>query len=217
MQEGRVRKEWGSACALGGPNIKSLFSRLLLYSCNLPLRPVHVQIRCRHPADASPRPCSIAIATTVLKPAPNLGIWLDYHLQRCTVIILYLDALYLVGGYTPEKTRSILWHAAASSVSVAGIQISAHANPSAPPSLPHCPQGRQVRVRGRESRCHRRRQHGPAPRQAQLGCRSKGAQRRAGRRPRRRLPRRAVHRVQSRCPRHRRQHRAARVAGRADH
>ena len=35
MQEGRGRKEWGSACALGGQNIKPLFSRLLLYSCNL--------------------------------------------------------------------------------------------------------------------------------------------------------------------------------------
>ena len=46
-----------------------------------------------------------------------------------------LQALYLVGGYTPEKTRSILWHAAASSVSVAGIQLSAHANPSAPPKV----------------------------------------------------------------------------------
>ncbi|KAK4466083.1 hypothetical protein QBC42DRAFT_293703 [Cladorrhinum samala] len=34
---------------------------------------------------------SIAIATTVLNPAPNLDIWLDYHLQRCAVIILYLD------------------------------------------------------------------------------------------------------------------------------
>ncbi|KAK3997786.1 hypothetical protein QBC44DRAFT_363979 [Cladorrhinum sp. PSN332] len=33
----------------------------------------------------------IAIATTVLNPAPNLSIWLDYHLQRCAVVILYLD------------------------------------------------------------------------------------------------------------------------------
>ncbi|KAK3358572.1 hypothetical protein B0T24DRAFT_643876 [Lasiosphaeria ovina] len=34
---------------------------------------------------------SVAIATTVLNPAPNLNIWLDYHLRRCAVIILYLD------------------------------------------------------------------------------------------------------------------------------
>ena len=35
MQEGRGRKEWGSVCALGGQNTKPLFSRLLLYLCNL--------------------------------------------------------------------------------------------------------------------------------------------------------------------------------------
>ena len=33
-----------------------------------------------------------------------------------------------MGGYDPHRTRSILWHAAASSVSIAGIQLSLAAN-----------------------------------------------------------------------------------------
>ena len=39
-----------------------------------------------------------------------------------------LQALHVVGGYDPHRTRSILWHAAASSVSIAGIQLSLAAN-----------------------------------------------------------------------------------------
>lgn len=34
----------------------------------------------------------------------------------------------MVGGYNPHTTRSVLWHAAASSVSIAGIQLSLAAN-----------------------------------------------------------------------------------------
>lgn len=42
-----------------------------------------------------------------------------------------LQALYLVGDYTsPKTTRSILWHAGASSVSIAGIQLSRHLHKS---------------------------------------------------------------------------------------
>jgi NADPH:quinone reductase-like Zn-dependent oxidoreductase len=48
-----------------------------------------------------------------------------------------LQALHFVGQYTTQSTGSILWHAGASAVSVAGIQLSAHAHlvdrPSAPP------------------------------------------------------------------------------------
>ena len=33
----------------------------------------------------------LAITTTILNPAPNFTAWLDYHLQRCDYILLYLD------------------------------------------------------------------------------------------------------------------------------
>ena len=39
-----------------------------------------------------------------------------------------LQALHLVGEYSPDTHRSILWHAGASSVSIAGIQLSLLAN-----------------------------------------------------------------------------------------
>jgi NADPH:quinone reductase-like Zn-dependent oxidoreductase len=39
-----------------------------------------------------------------------------------------MQALHFVGEYSTETTRSILWHAGASAVSVAGIQLSKHAN-----------------------------------------------------------------------------------------
>ncbi|KAK4147279.1 uncharacterized protein C8A04DRAFT_24521 [Dichotomopilus funicola] len=52
---------------------------------------------------------SIAIATTVLNPAQNLDIWLDYHLLRCAVIILYLDDPARRGLFEPLcKGRSVL-------------------------------------------------------------------------------------------------------------
>lgn len=43
-----------------------------------------------------------------------------------------------MGEYDPQRTRSILWHAGASSVSIAGIQLShiAHLDTSTPPSTP---------------------------------------------------------------------------------
>lgn len=39
-----------------------------------------------------------------------------------------MQALHFVGEYSSETTRSILWHAGASAVSVAGIQLSKYAN-----------------------------------------------------------------------------------------
>lgn len=33
----------------------------------------------------------LAIAPIILNPAPNFTAWLDYHLQRCDHILLYLD------------------------------------------------------------------------------------------------------------------------------
>ncbi|KAH8703472.1 chaperonin 10-like protein [Talaromyces proteolyticus] len=39
-----------------------------------------------------------------------------------------IQALYFVGNYSPTQTRTILWHAAASAVSIAGIQLSLAAN-----------------------------------------------------------------------------------------
>ncbi|KAI9714516.1 MAG: hypothetical protein M1820_000477 [Bogoriella megaspora] len=33
----------------------------------------------------------LAIATTILNPASNFVVWLDYHLQRCDLVLLYLD------------------------------------------------------------------------------------------------------------------------------
>lgn len=40
-----------------------------------------------------------------------------------------LQAIHLVGEYTPGKIKSILWHAGASSVSIAGIQQSLRLDP----------------------------------------------------------------------------------------
>ncbi|KAM3425726.1 hypothetical protein BST61_g7660 [Cercospora zeina] len=40
-----------------------------------------------------------------------------------------LQALHLVGEYSPEKVQSVLWHAGASAVSIAGIQQSLHLHP----------------------------------------------------------------------------------------
>lgn len=47
-----------------------------------------------------------------------------------------LQALHFVGQYSSETTRSILWHAGASAVSVAGIQLSRDANLIDSPSTP---------------------------------------------------------------------------------
>lgn len=46
----------------------------------------------------------------------------------CEVYFTALQALHLVGGYTPGQTKSVLWHAGASAVSIAGMQLSLHAN-----------------------------------------------------------------------------------------
>ncbi|KAL1953524.1 hypothetical protein VTO42DRAFT_2622 [Malbranchea cinnamomea] len=62
--------------------------------------------------------------TLIAKPA-NMS-W-EYAAGVCEVWFTALQALHLVGGYTsPATTRSILWHAGASSVSIAGIQLSRH-------------------------------------------------------------------------------------------
>ncbi|KAF3761908.1 GroES-like protein [Cryphonectria parasitica EP155] len=46
----------------------------------------------------------------------------------CETWFTALQALYFVGGYKSGSTRSILWHAGASAVSVAGIQLSRDAH-----------------------------------------------------------------------------------------
>ena len=33
----------------------------------------------------------LCVVTTILEPAPNFVSWLDYHLRRCSLIIIYLD------------------------------------------------------------------------------------------------------------------------------
>lgn len=43
-----------------------------------------------------------------------------------------MQALHFVGQYDPSTTRSILWHAGASAVSIAGIQLSRYAHLAAP-------------------------------------------------------------------------------------
>lgn len=53
-----------------------------------------------------------------------------------------LQALYLVGGYDEKTTQSILWHAGASAVSIAGIQLSLAANESV--GLENSPKPRPV-------------------------------------------------------------------------
>lgn len=47
-----------------------------------------------------------------------------------------MQALHFVGNYNPATTRSILWHAGASAVSVAGIQLSRDAHLIDAPSAP---------------------------------------------------------------------------------
>ncbi|EON65475.1 NADPH2:quinone reductase [Coniosporium apollinis CBS 100218] len=62
----------------------------------------------------------IAVSTHMLVRKPAELSW-----EQCAGIpetwITALQALYLVGGYAPGK--SVLWHAGASSVSIAGIQL----------------------------------------------------------------------------------------------
>ncbi|EGD91838.1 hypothetical protein H112_00440 [Trichophyton rubrum D6] len=52
----------------------------------------------------------------------------EYAAGVCEIWFTALQALYVVGGYDADTTRSILWHAGASSVSIAGIQLSRLAN-----------------------------------------------------------------------------------------
>ncbi|KAM5435500.1 hypothetical protein McanMca71_006962 [Microsporum canis] len=52
----------------------------------------------------------------------------EYAAGVCEVWFTALQALYLVGGYNADTTRSVLWHAGASSVSIAGIQLTRLAN-----------------------------------------------------------------------------------------
>ncbi|RWA08662.1 hypothetical protein EKO27_g6449 [Xylaria grammica] len=55
----------------------------------------------------------------------------------CETWFTAMQALHFVGQYNAETTRSILWHAGASAVSVAGIQLSKYAHliesPNSPP------------------------------------------------------------------------------------
>ncbi|KAI1176521.1 putative ToxD-like zinc binding oxidoreductase [Nemania sp. FL0916] len=46
----------------------------------------------------------------------------------CETWFTALQALHFVGEYHPETTKSILWHAGASAVSVAGLQLSKYAH-----------------------------------------------------------------------------------------
>lgn len=70
----------------------------------------------------------IAVSTHMLVHKPDELSW-----EECAGIpetwITALQAMYLVGEFKPGK--SILWHAAASSVSIAGIQLSVADNASA--------------------------------------------------------------------------------------
>lgn len=63
----------------------------------------------------------IAVSTHMLIPKPDELSW-----EECAGIpevwITALQALYLVGGF--EKGKTVLWHAGASGVSIAGIQLS---------------------------------------------------------------------------------------------
>ncbi|KAI1499110.1 putative ToxD-like zinc binding oxidoreductase [Biscogniauxia marginata] len=46
----------------------------------------------------------------------------------CETWFTAMQALHFIGQYSAETTRSILWHAGASAVAVAGIQLSKHAH-----------------------------------------------------------------------------------------
>lgn len=50
----------------------------------------------------------------------------------CETWFTALQALYLVGEFDPKTTKSILWHAGASGVSIAGQQLSLHAASPSP-------------------------------------------------------------------------------------
>ncbi|KAI5924927.1 putative ToxD-like zinc binding oxidoreductase [Camillea tinctor] len=54
----------------------------------------------------------------------------------CETWFTAMQALHFVGQYSPETTRSIVWHAGASAVSVAGIQLSKYAHLVDSPSSP---------------------------------------------------------------------------------
>jgi len=70
----------------------------------------------------------IAVSTHMLVHKPKELSW-----EECAGIpetwITATQALYLIGNYTPGK--SVLWHAGASSVSIAGIQLSLGDSPDA--------------------------------------------------------------------------------------
>ncbi|KAK2747778.1 hypothetical protein FQN57_001808 [Myotisia sp. PD_48] len=78
----------------------------------------------------------VVVDVGMLIPKPAQWTW-EFAAGICEVWFTALQALYLVGEYKPETTRSVLWHAGASAVSIAGIQLSrrinSHINPSIPP------------------------------------------------------------------------------------
>ncbi|KJY01777.1 quinone oxidoreductase like protein [Zymoseptoria brevis] len=65
----------------------------------------------------------VAVSKKMLLRKPAELSW-----QDCAAVpevwMTALQAIHLVGEYTPSKVKSILWHAGASSVSIAGIQLS---------------------------------------------------------------------------------------------
>ncbi|KAI1920783.1 hypothetical protein LOZ65_003919 [Ophidiomyces ophidiicola] len=73
----------------------------------------------------------VVVDKRMLIKKPQDWSW-GYAAGLCEVWFTALQALHVVGGYDPYRTRSILWHAGASSVSIAGIQLSkmAHLNPT---------------------------------------------------------------------------------------
>nr|KMM72456.1 alcohol dehydrogenase [Coccidioides posadasii RMSCC 3488] len=71
----------------------------------------------------------VVVDKKMLIKKPKDWNW-EYAAGLCEVWFTALQALYLVGGYDSQRTRSILWHAGASSVSIAGIQLSRNANHS---------------------------------------------------------------------------------------
>ncbi|EGP92556.1 uncharacterized protein MYCGRDRAFT_83520 [Zymoseptoria tritici IPO323] len=72
----------------------------------------------------------VAVSKKMLLMKPAKLSW-----EECAAVpevwMTALQAIHLVGEYTPSKVKSILWHAGASSVSIAGIQLSL--NLSSPP------------------------------------------------------------------------------------
>ncbi|EME83420.1 uncharacterized protein MYCFIDRAFT_188440 [Pseudocercospora fijiensis CIRAD86] len=71
----------------------------------------------------------VAVRKNMLLRKPKELSW-----EECAAVpevwMTALQAIHLVGEWSPEKGKSILWHAGASSVSIAGIQLSRNLSPA---------------------------------------------------------------------------------------